>query len=192
MRTKGSGQSALLLLDVIDVLHKFRVPYAIIGAFAASFYGVVRTSMDADAMISLQHSQANVKQLIGEFRKAVLKTTCRKGDSQDPIGAVINVEDKFQNRVDLLMNIQGMTEAVFSRSVEAQFMNARIHLIGIEDFIAMKIFAGSPKDLSDVAGVLAVSYDRINLPLLKDLAQKYGKAAKHKLESLLRSYKTPR
>lgn len=192
MRTKGSGQSALLLLDVIDVLHKFRVPYAIIGAFAASFYGVVRTSMDADAMISLQHSQANVKQLIGEFRKAGLKTTCRKGDSQDPIGAVINVEDKFQNRVDLLMNIQGMTEAVFSRSVEAQFMNARIHLIGIEDFIAMKIFAGSPKDLSDVAGVLAVSYDRINLPLLKDLAQKYGKAAKHKLESLLRSYKTPR
>ncbi len=148
--------------------------------------------MDADAMISLQHSQANVKQLIGEFRKAGLKTTCRKGDSQDPIGAVINVEDKFQNRVDLLMNIQGMTEAVFSRSVEAQFMNARIHLIGIEDFIAMKIFAGSPKDLSDVAGVLAVSYDRINLPLLKDLAQKYGKAAKHKLESLLRSYKTPR
>ena len=105
MRSKGPGQSALLLLDVIDVLHKLHIPYAIVGAFAASFYGVVRASMDADAVISLEPNQADVRTLLDELRKADLKNTYRKGDLNDPIGAVVNVEDNFKNRVDLLMNI---------------------------------------------------------------------------------------
>ena len=185
-KAKGSGQSVLLLLDVIDVLNKFHVPYAIIGAFAASFYGVVRASLDADVMISLQQSQMDAKMLSDKLQKMGLKITYRKGDLHDPIGAVINVEDNFENRVDLLMNIRGMTEDSFLRAIKTEFMNAQIHLIGIEDFIAMKIFAGSPKDLSDVVGVLRVSHNRINLSLLKELAQNYGKGALSKLESLLR------
>lgn len=51
MKINKSGQSALLLLNVIQVLNKLQVPYAIIGAFAASYYGVVRASLDADGKI---------------------------------------------------------------------------------------------------------------------------------------------
>lgn len=69
------------------------------------------------------------------------------------------------------------------------FIDACIRIIGFEDFIAMKIFAGSPKDLDDVVGVLKVSYDRTRLPLLRELVQKYGKDARHKLELLLRENK---
>lgn len=53
MRTTAYGQSTLLLLDVIEFLNKKKISYAIIGAFAASFYGVVRASLDADAVISI-------------------------------------------------------------------------------------------------------------------------------------------
>ncbi len=184
-RAKGPGQSVLLLLDVIDVLNKFHVPYAIIGAFAASFYGVVRASLDADAIISLQQSQMDAKMLSDKLQKIGLKITYRKGDLKDPIGAVINAEDNFGNRVDLLMNIRGMTEDSLLRAIKTAFMGTQIRLIGIEDFIAMKIFAGSPTDLSDVDGVLRVSHGRINLSLLKELAQNYGKGVLSKLESLL-------
>lgn len=187
MKAKGPGQSALLLLDVISLLNKRHIPYAIIGAFAASFHGVVRASMDADAVISLQPGQTDIKVLLDELRKAGLKSSYRKGDLKDPVGAVVNVEDRFRNRVDLLMNIRGVTEAIFSRTVEAEFMKARIRLVGIEDFIAMKIFAGGPQDLSDAAGVLKVSFDRIHLTLLKELAQRHGKGASVKLESLLKN-----
>jgi predicted nucleotidyltransferase len=184
MKAKGPGQSALLLLDVIDILNKRRIPHAVIGAFAASFHGVVRASMDADAMISLQSVQVDFETLIYELRKAGLKASYRRGDLGDPVGAVVHGEDRFKNRVDLLMNIRGMTEAVFSRTIEAEFMGARIHLVGIEDFIAMKIFAGSPKDLNDAAGVLKVSRDRTNFSLLRELVQGYGKSALHRLETL--------
>jgi hypothetical protein len=189
MKAKGPGQSVLLLLDVINILDRLRIPYAVVGAFAASFYGVVRASMDADAVISLQPGQAALKALTEGLLRAGLKSTYRKGGVDDPVGAVINVEDNFNNRVDLLMNIQGVTEDVFSRTIEAEFMNARIQLVGIEDFIAMKIFARSPKDLNVVVGVLNVSYDRIHMALLRKLVQRYGKKALDKLESLLKEHK---
>lgn len=189
MKAKGPGQSAIVLLSVVDILNKLRIPYAIIGAFAASFYGVIRASLDADAMISLAFGQAKLNDLMAQLRKAGLKSTFRKGDPGDPIGAVISAEDGFGNRVDLLMNIRGMTEASFSRAVKSKFMKKPIRLVGIEDFIAMKIFAGSPKDLSDVMGALEVSSDRVDEKLLRDLVRNYGKAALQELESLLKGVK---
>ena len=185
MRTTEAGQSPLLLLDVIDVLEARRVPYAIIGAVAASFYGVVRTSMDADALIALPPGRADAKPLVAVLQEVGLQVVHRRGETGDPIGAVLNVEDRFGNRVDLLMSIRGMTDAVFARTVETTFMGARIQLIGLEDFIAMKIFAGSPKDLSDATGALQVSAKRVDRTRLKALVRPYGTRALSTLESLL-------
>jgi hypothetical protein len=53
VRTTGLGQSALLLLDAIEVLAREQINYAVIGAMAASIHGVVRASVDADAVLSL-------------------------------------------------------------------------------------------------------------------------------------------
>jgi hypothetical protein len=39
MRPTGPGQPAHLLLDVVDVLEGLKVPYAAVGAFAASYHG---------------------------------------------------------------------------------------------------------------------------------------------------------
>ena len=186
MRAKKLGQSALLLLDVIDVLDALHIPYAIIGAFAASFYGVVRGSADADAVISLSSGQANLETLIDALHKAGLKSTRSQGELRDPIKTAVHISDQFENRVDLLIGIRGMSEEAFSRTIEAVFAQTRVRVIGIEDFIAMKLFAGSLKDIEDAAGVLRVSSNRIRLSLLEDVVQPYGKDAVRKLQALLR------
>lgn len=186
MSTTGPGQSASLLLDVIGVLQERRIPYAVIGAMAASFHGVVRASLDVDAMISLPPGRTELEALNDALRRAGLKSTVRTGDAGDPIGAVIRVEDRFQNRVDLLTGIRGMTQALFSRAIDAEFMGARIRVVSLEDFIAMKILAGSPKDSSDAAGVLRVSSKQVDVPLLRDLVRPYGRRALRLLETLLR------
>jgi len=51
MRTKRAGQSALLLLDAVEVLEREKVDYAVIGAFALSAHGVVRASTDVDVLV---------------------------------------------------------------------------------------------------------------------------------------------
>ena len=185
-RAASPGQSALLLLDVVDILNALRVSYAIIGAFAASFYGVVRASLDADALISLRPREADATPLIEALRTAGFTAVYTRGNARDPVGAVLTVEDPFGNRVDLLMGIQGMTEAVFTRTVESEFMNVKIRVVGIEDFIAMKIFAGSQKDLADVTGALDVSRDLVDRPLLNELVRAYGDDAVRTLRSLLK------
>ncbi len=76
MKANKPGQSTLLLLEVIKILEQFEIPYAIIGAFAASFYGVVRASLDADAVIYLNtkndiellHSACKKRRWTSEYR----------------------------------------------------------------------------------------------------------------------------
>ena len=58
MRATRSGESALLLLDVIDLLADQSIEYAVVGALAASIHGAVRASMDADVVLSVGVPQA--------------------------------------------------------------------------------------------------------------------------------------
>ncbi len=187
MRTTAPGQSALLLLDVIDRLNKRHILYAVIGAFAASFYGLVRASLDADAVISIQTSQEGAD-LCRDLEGQGFRIEHRSGGVGDPIDAVINIHDLFRNRVDLLIGIHGMTQEVFHRVEQAQFMGSSIKIAGLEDFIAMKIFAGSPKDIQDVIGVLQVSKEKINRNLLEKLTAPYGGRCTAKLKMLLKEH----
>jgi len=185
MRTSNAGQSTLLLLDVIEFLNKRGVAYAIIGAFAASFYGVIRASLDADAVISIL-SPEDTADLCLKLRFLGLNVVHRKGDRDDPIAGVINIEDRFLNRVDLLMGIRGMKHETFLRCQQAQFLGISIKLVSIEDFIALKIFAGSPKDIGDVMGVMEVSGEKINTDSLKDIVSQYGADCLKKLQVILK------
>ncbi len=185
MKPKGKGQSVLLLLDIIDILLKKKVPYAVIGAFAASFYGVIRASLDADAIISLAASTINANELTRIFQKSGLRSVYRQGDSEDPLSGVIRIRDKYDNQVDLITGIKGMREDVFGRTITVSFLKRKICLIGIEDFIAMKIFSGSPKDIDDAKGALKISRQNIDIALLRKLAQRYGKREVKALEFLL-------
>ncbi len=185
MRAKASGQSSLLLLDIVDILNTLNISYAVIGAFAASFYGAVRASMDVDAVIS-EISEKDLKALLSVCKEQGLKVKHHRGDMADPIAAVINIRDRFKNRIDLIIGIRGMERGVFSRAVNTTFAGSKIRMVGLEDFIAMKIFAGSAKDINDVQGVLKVSYAKLNIPRLKELTSHYGRRMLAQLELLLK------
>ena len=58
MRASAPGQSALLMADVAESLARRGVRYAVIGAMAAAVHGVVRASLDADAIVALQVREA--------------------------------------------------------------------------------------------------------------------------------------
>jgi len=182
MRTSQAGQSALLLLDAIVVLKKAGVDYAIIGAMAASFHGVVRASLDADAVISL--TTPALKPLEREFANAGFQTELRRGDDGDPISAVLAVKDSYDNRVDLLVGIRGLDPDAFSRAIETTFHAEKLKMISREDFIAMKLFAGGPQDIQDARRAVAVSPDTLDRSLLWRLTKRFGRQALEALKAL--------
>jgi hypothetical protein len=185
MRTRGPGEAALLLMDVASMLRSESIDYAVIGAMAASVYGLVRASVDADAILFI--SAAELGALERKFKSADLQTELRRGDPDDPIAALLELTDGYGNRVDLLVGLRGLERAALSRTIDVPFVGEVLRVIGREDFIAMKVFAGAPRDIIDAGSAIAAAGDSLDLLLLRRLATRFGRTTVKALEDLLAS-----
>ena len=94
--------------------------------------------------------------------------------------------DRHGNRVDLLAGLRGLEPSAFSRAVTVPFQGEPLRVIGREDFIAMKIFAGGPKDMMDAGTAMQVAAEALDLTLLRQLAQRFGRSTLEALEEMLR------
>ena len=183
MRTARAGQSALLLLDVLEVLRREKIEYLVIGAFALSAHGVVRASTDVDALLSI--SQPRLAKLRGIFEKAHFEATLRRGDADDPIPSMLVLNDSHGNQVDLLGGLRGLDPKVFSRAVEIPFLGQALRVVGREDFIAMKCFAGGPQDFVDARAAYQAAEGPVDLDLLRAVTRRFGRDAADRLEEIL-------
>jgi hypothetical protein len=172
------------LLDVIDALTSAEVRYAVVGAMAASVHGAVRASVDADAVLAL--STRELADLEKRLRASGLETELRHGDSDDPIAAVLDVSDAFGNRVDLLVGLRGFDPKAFARTFDVPFQGEQLRVVGVEDFIAMKLFAHGPQDLADAESAFAAAAGSLDMPLLETVAARYGPETIEALRKLLR------
>lgn len=183
MTARGAGESALLLLDVAQLLTDDGVQYAVIGAMAAAVHGSIRATTNADALLAV--SPSRLVQLEKALRKAGFGTELRRGNAADPIPALLVVRDRFDNRVDLLAGLRGLDPQAFKRSITVPFQGRPLCVIGREDFIAMKCYAGGPLDIADARLALGTAEARVNVDLLRRTTRRFGRAAADALEQLL-------
>jgi predicted nucleotidyltransferase len=171
------------MADVAELLSKQGVRYAVIGAMAAAVHGVVRASLDADAIVALPLREAQVLRhsLIEEGYEAALRT----GDVDDPIAGLLEIKDRHGNRVDLLIGLRGMDPELLDRTRQVRLAEAILEVVGPEDFIAMKAFAGGPVDLADARAVIELERGSLDLELLRRLAQRFGRDAARIVEDLI-------
>lgn len=185
VKPDAPGQSAILLTQVATRLDALGIPYAVIGGLAASFHGVVRSSLDADVVISATNRKATITPLIRDLKEAGWTVVEREGGFEDPVASVIAVRDEYSNRVDILTGIRGMACDFDSRTLPASLFGVNLRVIGLEDFIAMKLFAGGPQDLADARAALQVSFSALDVTLLERLAAGYGRSVVRSLSDLL-------
>ena len=183
MSTTGPGQSLLLLLDVVTFLEEQGIEYGVVGALAASVHGIVRATTDADALLSV--SLSRLTRLAKMLRKAGMTAELHRGDSDDPIPALLAISDQFGNRVDLLGGLRGLDPAAFERTLTVQFSGTALRIIGREDFIAMKCFAGGPQDFADAEATIRITDSPIDLDLVRRITRRFGRPAADVLERLL-------
>ena len=183
MRTQQAGQSALLFIDVVEILQREKVDYAVIGAFALSVHGTVRGTMDVDAVLFTPPKQ--LANLGSTLDRAGFRTELRRGDPDDPIPAMLVLRDVYDNQVELLGGLRGMDPDVFSRTVEVPFLGVSLRIVGREDLIAMKCFAGGPQDIVDARSAYRSALGPVNIDLLRTLTRRFGRGAADKLEQVL-------
>lgn len=183
MRATSPGQSPLLLLDVVALLEKQGIEYGVVGALAASVYGTVRASTAAAALISIAPSKlAGLERM---FREASFMAQLHRGDADDPIPALLAISDQFGNRVDLLGGLRGLDPAAFERTLAVPFSGTTLRIIGREDFIAMKCFAGGPQDIADAQEAIKGADPPVDLDLMRRVTRRFGRPAADALERLL-------
>lgn len=183
MRTRRPGQSALLLLDVAAVLTEQKIDYAVIGAMAASVHGSIRATIDVDVLLAI--TIPKLGHLEKAFKRAGFETELRLGDPDDPIPALLAVTDRHANRVDLLAGLRGLDPEAFSRSITVRFLRTTIRVIGREDFIAMKCFAGGPQDIADARQAFKTADQPIDIDLLRRITRRFGRPAADILEQVI-------
>ena len=185
MRTNHAGQSALLLLDAVEILQRENINYAVIGAFALSVHGVVRASSDADVLLFTTAEYLTTLRTL--FDRAGFRTELRRGGLDDPIPSMLILSDGYSNHVDLLGGLRGMDPGALDRTVEVPFIGVNVCFVGREDFIAMKCFAGGPQDILDAQSAYRSAQGPVNLDLLRMLTRRFGRDAADNLEKVLAS-----
>jgi hypothetical protein len=183
MRTNRAGQSALLLLDAVDILIREDLEYAVIGAFALAVHGTVRASIDADALLYIDFER--LKHLEKIFAASNFGTTLRPSDDADPVLGMLILTDAYGNQVDLLGGLKGMDPQVFARALAIPFGGKTLQIVGREDFIAMKCFAGGPQDLIDALSAYQGAQGPVDLDLLRNLVRRFGRDAADRLEQVM-------
>ncbi len=183
MRASARGESALLLIDVLEVLRAKSVKYAVVGAMAGAVHGVIRASLDADAIVSLAAQEASA--LSKDLTDAGFNVELKKGAYDDPIAAVLIVRDKYKNRVDLLFGLKGFDREAFDRVLQIEMSGESLQIVSREDFIAMKLFAGGPVDMRDAQQAYYVNKEVLDAVLLRKVTRKFGRDASKALESII-------
>jgi hypothetical protein len=183
MRTNKGGQSALLLLDVVEILRREKVNYAVIGAFALTVLGVVRATTDVDALLFA--APGRLAKLEKVFKQVGFDTELRSADADDPVSGMLILSDDFGNHVELLGGLRNMDPEILSRTLEIEFRDEKLRIVGREDFIAMKCYAGGPQDLLDARSAYEAAPGPIDLDLLRTVTRRFGREAADRLQEVL-------
>jgi len=72
------------------------------------------------------------------------------------------------------LGLRGMDPAALDRTRQIAFAGATQEIVGREDLVAMKAFAGGPVDQADARAVIDLDRKSLDLALLRRLAQRFG------------------
>ncbi|MBC6415936.1 MAG: hypothetical protein GDA46_06055 [Bdellovibrionales bacterium] len=149
----------MFVLEVVEALDKYKVKYALIGAYALAFHGIVRATMDVDIAISLTSQELkntekalqsinltsrlplNAKEL-AMFRKDYIK-------KRNLIAwSFIDFKDRSRG-VDVLL-----TDSLKKFSVEQFiFKKNQITVLSLKDLLYLKQKSKRLKDQLDVQSI---------------------------------------
>jgi hypothetical protein len=180
-KTSGVGQSAELLGELVQEFERLKIEYCVIGALAGALHGVVRASIDADVAIFLDQREFTPESFSRTLKLQDAHITHQAGDRFDPITSLVQVSDKFNNRVDVLIGVREIPHSCMTRIISADFFGQKLSFIGLEDYLISKLSAGSELDLLDVSEALKLNWNSLDLNLLMTLA---SSLSNEKLEQL--------
>lgn len=165
-----------LLATVIASLDGVGIPHMLTGSHAATFHGEPRSTNDADLVIDPDLD--SFRRVAAELRD--LDLYC--GDEQVAYrerGMCNVIDPRTGAKVDLIVRKdREFSRSEMARRIQVEVDGLRLWVATAEDVILAKLewarLGGSERQRRDVAGVLAVSGDHLDLAYLERWASELG------------------
>jgi Nucleotidyl transferase AbiEii toxin, Type IV TA system len=155
-----------LLAALQGALAILGVRWFLFGAQAAILYGVARLSADVDVTVDLGTRPAT--DLVAALGDAGFEL--RVSDAAGFVEATRVLP--FLHRasrlpLDVVLAGPGLEEQFFAGVREQLVGPVSVPVVGVEDLVAMKVLAGRPRDLDDVAAIARVRRDGLDLDRIR-------------------------
>jgi hypothetical protein len=163
--------------QLLDALSQLAIDYVVVGSLASSFYGVARSTQDADIVVSCDRGK------IGDLVRALGSDYLR--DPQMAFETVTSTsktlitekKSKFQIEVFYLSEDQHDQER-FSRRRKVTMYGRDAYVLTVEDVVITKTrwlhIAGRAKDDGDLRAVIEVQNSQIDWPDVEAWCDRHG------------------
>ena len=184
-----------VVLRVADVCQELAVPYAIGGAAAVSFWGVPRTTQDADCLVAVP--AVTYQRLADALNARGFQVEQSSGPQAVTVIALLEQvrRDKFMTlscratTVELFVPVVPLQQSILERAVAKMFHGQTIKVTTAEDLILLKMAFHRQKDLQDIKGILHVQQGHLDVPYLRHWsAEMLEPAAVRELDELIATY----
>lgn len=133
--------------DLIELLHKTNVIYALVGGFAVNYYGYIRTTQDIDFLIYPSHDNADrMMEALSKFGfgKAGIP---KEYFTKEGVAIHLGVEP---NRIDFLTSLKGLdNNTIFNNLQTVKIEDISVKIISLPDLIQVKKSSERLKDKAD-------------------------------------------
>jgi hypothetical protein len=163
-------------LRVAEALEAFGIPFLLTGSFASNYYGIPRSTKDADFVLQTPRAvgQEVVKRL-GEdfFFDPQLSFETNTGTFRQELR-----HKKSAFKVELfLLSQDPHDQSRFERRREVQLHQRRVWLPSPEDVVVTKLRWARAKDRDDARDVMAVQRDRLDWTYIESWCRQHGTLA---------------
>ena len=142
-----------LLAKVGTALEQADIPYMVIGGQAALIYGEARFTRDIDITLGIDTDQAE------RIRKIARELSLEPGEEATEEfvkrNALLSAEDqKTGIVVDFIFSFLPYERQAIQRARSVDIGAAHVRFATVEDTVIHKLFAGRPRDIEDVKGIV--------------------------------------
>ena len=162
----------------VATLDQVGIPFMLTGSFASSLHGVTRATQDIDLVIAPTEDQ--LRELVASLPpdayyvdlEAALDALRRRTQFN-----VIDLETGW--KVDLIVRRDRPFSVLeFERRQEVEYAGVRLAVASVEDVVVAKLewakLGASQRQLEDVAGILRLRRDEMDLEYVRGWVQRLG------------------
>ena len=164
------------MVRVADALADCGIAYLLVGSFSSNYYGVPRSTKDADFVVQLRDGVG------GDFgarlgRDFEIDPQLSFETNTGTYRQLIKHRDTPFKVELFLLSLDPHDQMRFQRRVEIESFGRRLWLPTAEDVIIMKVRWGRGRDKDDVRAVIGVQQGKLDWPYIENWCDRHGTRA---------------